>query len=156
MKDTKTKIKRCGVFYVKTIFPYGNKLEWLNYLQIDSSIPKNLYLEIDKMVDYFNKKYESDIKFPINKGMTMGCICSVEILDELTSEFYDSYNHIFSTVGVIEPYIRLVFGTLLFEEENITDIHKVGTQGSRFNYKQMTKIGKLLDGSKKGYFKLED
>ncbi len=102
--------KEYGIFYLKTVFPKGHRLEWLNYLHISRVIPKDLSDELDSLVSDINSR--NGIVIPMDKGVDPGCVTEPEIIEEVANEVYNRYCEIFErlTSDNVKDCIRLVWG----------------------------------------------
>lgn len=138
-----------GIFYLKTVFPKGHRLEWLNYLGISKYIPKDLSNEIDLLISDINSK--QGIIIPMDKGVDAGCVTTPEIIEEISNEVYNRFCQIFEkiTSDNVKDCIRLVWGIGEIENVNYKSTHYLPA------YPIMIKIGRFLDSSKKpGIFKV--
>jgi len=132
-----------GVFYLKTVFPKGHRLEWLNYLHISRAIPKDLSVELDLLISEINSK--EGIIIPMDKGVDPGCVTVPEIIEEVANEVYNRYCEIFErlTSDNVKDCIRLVWGIGEMEDVNYKSTHDLPA------YQIMIKVGRFLDSSKK-------
>ena len=138
-----------GVFYLKTVFPKGHRLEWLNYLHISKSMPKDLSDELNLLVSEINSK--NGIIIPMDKGVDPGCVTTPEIIEEVANEVYNRYCEIFErlTSDNVKDCIRLVWGIGEMENINYKSTHYLPA------YPIMIKVGRFLDSSKKsGIYKV--
>jgi hypothetical protein len=138
-----------GVFYLKTVFPKGHRLEWLNYLHISKSMPKDLSDELNLLVSEINSK--NGIIIPMDKGVDPGCVTSPEIIEEVSNEVYNRFCEIFErlTSDNVKDCIRLVWGIGEMENINYKSTHYLPP------YPIMIKVGRFLDSSKKpGIYKI--
>ncbi len=138
-----------GIFYLKTVFPKGHRLEWLNYLHISKSMPKDLSDELNLLVSEINSK--NGIIIPMDKGVDPGCVTTPEIIEEVSNEVYNRFCKIFErlTSDNVKDCIRLVWGIGEMESVDYKSTHYLPS------YPIMIKIGRFLDSSKKsGIFKV--
>jgi hypothetical protein len=138
-----------GVFYLKTVFPKGHRLEWLNYLHISKSMPKDLSDELNLLVSEINSK--NGIIIPMDKGVDPGCVTTIEIIEEVSNEVYNRFCEIFErlTRDNVKDCIRLVWGIGEMENINYKSTHYLPA------YPIVIKVGRFLDSSKKpGIFKV--
>jgi len=138
-----------GVFYLKTVFPKGHRLEWLNYLHISKYMPKDLSDELNLLVSEINSK--NGIIIPMDKGVDPGCVTTPEIIEEVANEVYNRYCEIFErlTSDNVKDCIRLVWGIGEMEDVNYKSTHYLPS------YPIMIKVGRFLDSSKKsGIYKV--
>jgi hypothetical protein len=138
-----------GIFYLKTVFPKGHRLEWLNYLHISKSMPKDLSDELNLLVSEINSK--NGIIIPMDKGVDPGCVATPEIIEEVANEVYNRYCEIFErlTSDNVKDCIRLVWGIGEMEDVNYKSTHYLPS------YPIMIKVGRFLDSSKKsGIYKV--
>ena len=141
--------KEYGVFYLKTVFPKGHRLEWLNYLHISRVIPKDLSDELDLLVSDINSK--EGIIIPMGKGVDPGCVTEPEIIEEVANEVYNRYCEIFErlTSDNVNDCIRLVWGIGEMDSVDYKSTHDLPA------YPIMIKVGRFLDSSKKsGIYKV--
>ncbi len=138
-----------GVFYLKTVFPKGHRLEWLNYLHISKYMPRDLSDELNLLVSEINSK--NGIIIPMDKGVDPGCVTTPEIIEEVANEVYNRYCEIFErlTSDNVKDCIRLVWGIGEMEDVNYKSTHYLPS------YPIMIKVGRFLDSSKKsGIYKV--
>ena len=136
-----------GIFYLKTVFPRGHKLEWLNYLHIESGIPDDLLDKINVVADEIN--FKSGIIIPLDKSIQPGCVTTPEIIEEVVNEVYQKFCDIFEKLTGEKDCIRLVWGI-----GEITNVDKYTTHYLD-NYPIVVKVGRFLDSSKEpGIFKV--
>lgn len=133
--------KEYGVFYLKTVFPKGHRLEWLNYLHISSALPKDLSDELNLLVSDINSK--DGIVIPMDKGVDPGCVTKPEIIEDVANEVYNRFCEIFEklTSDNVKNCIRLVWGFGEIEDVNYESTHYLPA------YPIMIKIGRFLDSS---------
>jgi len=138
-----------GIFYLKTVFPKGYRLEWLNYLHISKSMPKDLSDELNLLVSEINSK--NGIIIRMDKGVDPGCVTTSEIIEEVSNEVYNRFCDIFEklTSDNVKDCIRLVWGIGEMENINYKSTHYLPA------YPIVIKVGRFLDSSKKpGIFKV--
>ena len=138
-----------GIFYLKTVFPKGHRLEWLNYLHISKSMPKDLSDELNLLVSEINSK--NGIIIRMDKGVDPGCVTTSEIIEEVSNEVYNRFCDIFEklTSDNVKDCIRLVWGIGEMENINYKSTHYLPA------YPIVIKVGRFLDSSKKpGIFKV--
>ncbi len=138
-----------GIFYLKTIFPKGHRLEWLNYLHISKSMPKDLSDELNLLVSEINSK--DGIIIRMDKGVDPGCVTTPEIIEKVSNEVYNRFCDIFEklTSDNVKDCIRLVWGIGEMENINYKSTHYLPA------YPIVIKVGRFLDSSKKsGIFKV--
>ena len=138
-----------GIFYLKTVFPKGHRLEWLNYLHISKSMPKDLSDELNLLVSEINSK--DGIIIRMDKGVDPGCVTTSEIIEEVSNEVYNRFCDIFEklTSDNVKDCIRLVWGIGEMENINYKSTHYLPA------YPIVIKVGRFLDSSKKpGIFKV--
>ena len=138
-----------GIFYLKTVFPKGHRLEWLNYLHISKSMPKDLSDELNLLVSEINSK--NGIIIRMDKGVDPGCVTTSEIIEEISNEVYNRFCDIFEklTSDNVKDCIRLVWGIGEMENINYKSTHYLPA------YPIVIKVGRFLDSSKKpGIFKV--
>jgi hypothetical protein len=137
-----------GVFYLKTVFPKGHRLEWMNYLHISNLLPEDLSVELKQLVYDINSK--EGIVIPMDKGVDPGCVTIPEIIEDTANEVYNRFCEIFErlTSGNEKNCIRLVWGIGQIENVDYESTHDLPA------YPIMKKVGRLLDSSKEsGIFK---
>ena len=138
-----------GIFYLKTVFSKGHRLEWLNYLHISKSMPKDLSDELNLLVSEINSK--DGIIIRMDKGVDPGCVTTSEIIEEVSNEVYNRFCDIFEklTSDNVKDCIRLVWGIGEMENINYKSTHYLPA------YPIVIKVGRFLDSSKKpGIFKV--
>ena len=138
-----------GIFYLKTVFPKGHRLEWLNYLHISKYMPKDLSDELNLLVSEINSK--DGIIIRMDKGVDPGCVTTSEIIEEVSNEVYNRFCDIFEklTSDNVKDCIRLVWGIGEMENINYKSTHYLPA------YPIVIKVGRFLDSSKKpGIFKV--
>ena len=138
-----------GIFYLKTVFPKGHRLEWLNYLHISKSMTKDLSDELNLLVSEINSK--DGIIIRMDKGVDPGCVTTSEIIEEVSNEVYNRFCDIFEklTSDNVKDCIRLVWGIGEMENINYKSTHYLPA------YPIVIKVGRFLDSSKKpGIFKV--
>ena len=136
-----------GIFYLKTVFPRGHKLEWLNYLHIESGIPDDLLDKINVVADEIN--FKSGIIIPLDKSIQPGCVTTSEIVEEVANEVYQKFCDIFERLTGDKDCIRLVWGIGEIDNVDKDTTHHLNS------YPIVIKVGRFLDSSKEpGIFKV--
>jgi len=147
-------MKEYGVLYSRVLFPKGHKLEWLSHIMIDL-LPKDLSIELNALVDQINDKYKDQIIIPLDKKLQAGCASTPESISLIASDLYSGLNNIFKNLTGDENCVRVVYGSLELDEEDInkvSSVHHIGNY-SRSNYITMIKIGKMIDIKEPGLVK---
>lgn len=136
-----------GIFYLKTVFPKGHRLEWLNYLHLDNRIPKQLLYEITIITDDTNSK--DGIIIPLDNSIQPGCVTKPEIVKEVANDVYQKFCDIFEKLTGDKDCIRLVWGIGKIDNVNHETTHNL------YSYPIVIKVGHLLDSSSEsGIFKV--
>jgi hypothetical protein len=133
--------KEYGIFYLKTVFPRGHKLEWLNYLHIQNRIPKDLLDEIKLVSNEINSK--KGIIIPMDKSIDPGCVTTPETIEQIANEVYQKFCDIFEKLTGDKDCIRLVWGIGEIKNVDQDTTHHLNS------YPIVVKVGRLLDSSKK-------
>jgi len=129
-----------GIFYIKTVFPKGHKLEWLNYLQIGKYMPKDLSDLLGELVMDVNSK--EGIIIPMDKSINAGCVTQPDVIEEIVNNVYNSYCNIFEKLTGDIDCIRLVWGIGEMDNVDYKSVHELPS------YPIIVKIGRFLDSSK--------
>jgi hypothetical protein len=147
IRSADKKIPEYGIFYLKTVFPKRHKLEWLNYLSLSRSLPKDLSEEIDNIANDINSR--EGIVIPLDRAIQPGCVTLPEIVEEVANEVYNRFCEIFEKLTGDKDCIRLVWG--IGEIENVDE----ETTHHLHHYPILIKVGRFLDSSKKpGIYKV--
>lgn len=141
------KILDYGIFYLKTVFPKGHKLEWLNYVYLSRSLPKDLSEEIDSIANDINSR--EGIVIDLDRAIHPGCVTLPEIVEEVANEVYNRFCKIFEKITGDKDCIRLVWGIGEINNVNKDTTHHLDS------YPIIVKVGRFLDSSKKsGIYKV--
>jgi hypothetical protein len=143
VEDTK---KEIGLIYLKVVPPKSHKSEWVKYCHVKNIMPKNIQLDITKLVSEINSKYNPIVE--MDNKIHPGCAVLPTDVEKVASEMYLGFVEIFKS-KIDAPCVRCVYtiGSDVVIYSN-SSLHNCSGY-------DIIKLGRFLDSSDEaGIFKL--